>query len=305
MGYSVHYSSFCSYYEQGEYTFRWPVELTENSCEYLKDILYKNNELILKVCEFDDCAKYLVDNTYFYIFEEGAVLFRLGESTNDTCIGVNLIGMYLSTEYIMTGWFQIDKLIVFLHSMEWSVECKEKVITGEELDDIWEKVNRRNGIMINPDGETTPYSFAVSFVDPIVAGVKYFPIDLAQNMINVANKSAKLVSLDTIFNNKNIFTDSNAGEYFEFIIERNIREKQSVSLKDLLKKESKNKPFFYTWSMKKLGVGSDENIQNGEISKEIKCLEDEQEVNFEKLVRGANKMKNKMFDFDEGGMGCV
>lgn len=284
MSYNVKLTKFFGWHENEGYAFEWPRQISKNSRNVIRSIVYKHNRLAMHLRENQSGTEGLLDNTYFLIFEEGAVLFRIVEHKNDMCIGSAVLGLYIDLDYLPTAWLMIDKLDRYLHAegLEELTECMnravwegeierasmEVMISEEELDQIPPMSWKRPPL--NESGNKEPISFAVSMIDPEIDNVFYYPNDFAKDVLDDFAKKMDLKNLEQLFSSV-IFTNEKKIEETEdtFTISRNLVEKEKRGIKSIFSfKDKQDKPA--TWACNE---------------KELLCLEAGKPVLFSKLLK--------------------
>ena len=169
MGYSVGYQKISGYYDGTEYVFLFPDSIKPVDREKVEQILYDSSRYLLgKNCATDS---QLGDNVYFFIFMEGAVLFRIGMLTDEECNSAAMVGLFFPEEYVPTAWFLLDALAGLIRSKGY-----------EDLDDIGPISEAEVLELACPDHRLTgikqkdPRSFALFVINPHIENVVFYPL---------------------------------------------------------------------------------------------------------------------------------
>ncbi len=269
MSYNITYSKISAYYQGEGYSFSWAEDLSCDSRDMLKDILCSYNHTYSRLDGEGLNHVEIHDGIYFFLLDEGAVLFRVGGFLSDVCLGAALIGLYFKCDYVPSAWFLIDKLVqVVLSDGFYSLEGG--VVSEEDLDRLYSEY--KSGYMgINPDGETEMFSFAIAPIDPCLKTVHFTPNVGNGRIYNLKTDGKSVRNVESILAIKSIFPQTLVDErYKNILLERNQEEK-----KGLFKKPD---PLHKPWGIKQSG-----NNYGGLFS-ELECLEDGKSVCFSSLI---------------------
>ncbi len=268
MSYSIMYSRMSAFFLDEEYSFFWPEKVSESSRTLLKNILYSYNRKYLRMekCGLDQ--RQLPGGVYFFLLEEGAVLFKVGGYESDTCYGAALIGLFFEREYVTTAWLMIDKLVRLITVGDLDLLGEDKA-SEKEIDELFQGKNCRD-FLINPNGEEQLYSFAIAPMDPCRNGVRYFSNFNGKAEMDRAAGHRKNNTFESVFSLKSIFRDQLLEDKYENVyLERTEKEKTGFF---------KLSSFGRTW-----GIRSSDDCDKV-CFKELECIEDGKAISFSALV---------------------
>ncbi len=269
MSYSVRYSKINAFFEGENYSFSKPEVLTQDSMNLIKRILFSYNSEYLKN-EGNGLEHGEIPNgVYFFVLDEGAVLFRVGAYRSEICYSAAMIGMFFSTEYVATAWFLIDKLVrLIMSDTFYSIE--DEMLYEDELDELLVP----DGLLdlnINPDGETSIYSFAISNSDPELKEVHFIKQTDEVCMVDSKTEKRKHLGIEDILGLRSISPEDTLEDiYDQVMIGRNI--------------EVKNRLFRWKadschhWGIKETGVSKEGGFH------ELECIEDGKIISFKDLT---------------------
>lgn len=264
-GYPIKIKYFSGYFNGRKYAYEWPDELSDDSKMIIKTTMYRSNRVLLN-CVDDNVEDLFSGNVYFYIFKEGAALFKLMENSCATCVANELEGVFIPKKYVDTAWFYIKELVIFINGEEFYDYQKDEEVYEDTLLDIYRK-NTHSSVTFNRRVSEVPYSFAISVSNPRIGGVAHIPVNNRSNREiegceRLTDDPARILNIKRIFD-----CNENTDMLQNLIIKRNKKAKN---------KGGKSEKISSTW----VGENTDKGIEI-----ELKYLDGEEAVKVDGLIR--------------------
>lgn len=268
-GYSIKLNYFSVYFNGENYIYEWPSELSDDSKKIIETTLYRGNRLLINYPN-EKHVDFLGGNVYFYIFEEGAVLFKLIDICCSSCITNEIEGVFISKKYVETAWFFINELVGFLHSKEFYDYQSDGIIYEDDLLKVYNR-DKTSKKLLNNENADIPYSFAISIFNPGIDGVTYIPIN--DKYGQELKEYEKVVDVpEKILINRNVFDGNDSSEFYQHL---SIKRNKKIKYK-LFRGGKKIKESYSTW----VGVNNKTGIEI-----ELKNLDDENGENVYFVIR--------------------
>ncbi|MCR5502315.1 MAG: hypothetical protein K6F53_04860, partial [Lachnospiraceae bacterium] len=219
MSYHVKYTKISADYREDGYSFSFPEQLSEESRHLLKRILYSYNRIYTGTSDREPSSADFPDGVWFFLLEEGAVLFGIRRYEWEDCCGAGLCGLFFEREYIPTAWLMIDKLIRLVRS-DCFLSIDAEILFEDELDRIIAE-SAPDGPAIDPEEDTEPFSFAWAALDPHLDHARYLP-NVSGGCFERTLRRKKERNLDFVFSMNTVFPNSfTETKYKTVLLEQN------------------------------------------------------------------------------------